>query len=202
VHRVLLTLVAGAAVLLGGCGNDRTPVPELGLIPPPKGFRETPYAAQGVAFKAPTNWRVVEAEGDDKQLATVAMGDAQVGIWRYVRDEPLPETRDQLAAARQALVAQIESRDPTFKLTSTRLVQKPGLRGVEVVGVGTNLSNPKIQRSMRSLHAYGHGVEVVMDAFAPPREFARVDKQTFGPMARSLRLSAPKSVKAPAAPGG
>ncbi|MDQ3721910.1 MAG: hypothetical protein M3376_02340 [Actinomycetota bacterium] len=188
-HRILLTLVAGAAVLLAGCGNDRTAVPELGLIPAPKGFRDAPFRAQGVQFRAPTNWRVVP--GQDTQLATVAVGDAQVGIWRYERTEPLPETRAQLDAARQALVAQIESRDPTFKLTSTRLVLKPGFRGVEVVGVGTNLTNGSIQRSMHSLHAYGHGLEVVMDAFAPPREFTRVDEQTFGPMARSLRLSAP-----------
>jgi hypothetical protein len=186
----LLLAAAGAAVLLAGCGNARTPVPDLGLIPSPKGFREAPYTAKGVAFKAPTNWRVVD--GEDTQLATVAIGDAQVGVWRYERSEPLPETRAQLAAARQALVAQVESRDPTFKLTSTRLVLKPGFRGVEVVGVGTNLTNRSAQRSMRSMHAYGHGLEVVMDAFAPPREFARVDEQTFGPMARSLRLSRPK----------
>ena len=187
--RILLTLVAGAAVLLAGCGNDRTPPPELGLIPAPKDFRDALYKAQGVQFRAPTNWRIVP--GRDTQLATVAVGDAQIGIWRYERTEPLPETRAQLGAARQALVAQIESRDPTFKLTSTRLVLKPGFRGVEVVGTATNLTNRSIQRSMRSLHAYGHGQEVVMDAFAPPREFARVDEQTFGPMARSLRLSAP-----------
>ena len=189
--RTLLTLLAGAAVLLAGCGNDRTPVPELGLIPAPKGFRDAEFKAQGVQFRAPTNWRIVP--GSDAQLATVAIGDAQVGIWRYERSEPLPETRAQLGAARQALVAQIESRDPTFKLTSTRLVVKPGLRGVEVVGTGTNLTNGAIQRSMRSLHAYGHGLEVVLDAFAPPRDFARVDEQTFAPMARSLRLIAPRS---------
>ena len=187
--RILLTLVAGAAVLLAGCGNDRTPPPELGLIATPKGFRDALYKAQGVQFRAPTNWRIVP--GRDTQLATVAVGDAQIGIWRYERTEPLPETRAQLGAARQALVAQIESRDPTFKLTSTRLVLKPGFRGVEVVGTATNLTNRTIQRSMRSLHAYGHGQEVVMDAFAPPRAFARVDEQTFAPMARSLRLSAP-----------
>jgi hypothetical protein len=187
----LLLAAAGVAVLLAGCGNDRASSPELGLIPTPKAFQATPFLAQGVQFRSPTNWRVVK--GQDTHLATVAIGDAQVGIWRYVRDEPLPETRDQLAAARQALVAQIESRDPTFKLTSTRLVLKPGFRGVEVVGSGTNLTNTSVQRSMRSLHAYGHGMEVVMDAFAPPREFARVDEQTFGPMARSLRLSAPRS---------
>ena len=187
--RTLLTLLAGAAILLAGCGNDRTPVPELGLIPAPREFRDAGFEAQGVQFRAPTNWRVVD--GEDPHLATVAIGDAQIGIWRYPRTEPLPETRAQLAAARQALVAQIESRDPTFKLTSTRLVVKPGFRGVEVVGSGTNLANGSIQRSMRSLHAYGHGAEVVMDAFAPPRDFARVDEQTFGPMARSLRLTAP-----------
>ncbi len=188
-HRIPLALVAGAAVLLAGCGNDRTPVPELGLIPAPKGFRDAPFKPQGVQFRAPTNWRIVN--GSDTQLATVAVGEAQVGVWRYERTEPLPETRAQLGAARQALVAQIESRDPSFKLTSTRLVLKPGFRGVEVIGMGTNLTNGSIQRSMRSLHAYGHGMEVVMDAFAPPRDFARVDEQTFGPMARSLRLSAP-----------
>ena len=188
-HRTLLTLLAGAVILLAGCGNDRTPPPELGLIPAPKDFRDTEFEAEGVQFRAPTNWRVVD--GDPPHLATVAIGDAQIGIWRYERSEPLPETRAQLAAARQALVAQIESRDPSFKLTSTRLVLKPGFRGVEVVGTGTNLANGSIQRSMRSLHAYGHGGEVVMDAFAPPRDFARVDEQTFGPMARSLRLTAP-----------
>jgi hypothetical protein len=191
VHRTLLTLLAGAAILLAGCGNDRTPVPDLGLIPAPKGFRDAEFKAQGVQFRAPTNWRVVP--GSDTQLATVAIGDAQVGIWRYERSEPLPETRAQLGAARQALVAQIESRDPTFKLTSTRLVVKPGFRGVEVVGTGTNLTNGSIQRSMRSLHAYGHGLEVVLDAFAPPRDFARVDEQAFGPMARSLRVTAPRA---------
>ena len=190
-HRTLLTLLAGAAVLLAGCGNDRTPVPELGLIPAPKDFRDAEFKAQGVQFRAPTNWRIVP--GSDAQLATVAIGDAQVGIWRYERSEPLPETRAQLGAARQALVAQIESRDPTFKLTSTRLVVKPGFRGVEVVGTGTNLTNGSIQRSMRSLHAYGHGLEVVLDAFAPPRDFARVDEQAFGPMARSLRLIRPRA---------
>jgi len=183
--RLAVCLVVLAA-LLAGCGNDRTPVPDLSLVPAPKAFRETFFQAQGVRFRAPTNWRVVP--GDRPQIATVAIGTAQVAIWRYPRTEPLPETRAQLGAARDALVAQIRSRDPTFELTSTRLVMKRGLRGVEVLGVGTNLTNPAAKRSMRSLHAYGGGAEVVMDAFAPPKEFRRIDEQTFGPMARSLKL--------------
>lgn len=186
--RISIVLVL-LAVPLAGCGNEQTPVPDLSLVPAPKGFREAPFDEQGVRFRAPTNWRVIP--GESPHVATVAIGSAQVAVWRYPRAEPLPETRAQLDAARDALVAQIESRDPTFKLTSTRLVLKPGLRAVEVVGVGTNLTNRSVQRSMRSLHAYGRGAEVVMDAFAPPKDFARIDGQTFGPMARSLKLRAP-----------
>lgn len=185
--RHTLTAIA-AAVVLAGCGNDQTSSPDIGGIPAPAAFRDAIFAEQGVVFRAPTNWRIVP--GDAPQLATVAVGDAQIGVWRYPRSEPLPETRDQLKAARQALVAQIESRDPTFRLTSSRLVVKPGLRGVELVGSATNQGQ---RRLLRSLHAYGRGAEVVVDAFAPPKEFPRVDEQTFGPVARSLKLRKPRS---------
>ncbi|CAN5202438.1 hypothetical protein BH20ACT16_BH20ACT16_07840 [soil metagenome] len=189
--RLTLIVLVLLALPLASCGNDRTPVPDLSLVPAPKAFRDAPFDEQGVRFRAPTNWRVVP--GTAPQVATVAIGTAQVAVWRYPRTEPLPETRAQLNAARDALVAQIESRDPTFKLTSTRLILKPGIRAVEVVGTGTNLTNQSVQRSMRSLHVYGHGAEVVMDAFAPPKDFARIDEQAFGPISRSLRLRAPKA---------
>jgi hypothetical protein len=186
VRPVLLCLAA--AVLLAGCGNSRTPAPPTGLIPPPVAFRDLKYPAAGVSLRAPANWR--EVQGADPQLATIAIGDAEIALWRYVRSEPLPATRSQLHAARQALVAQVESRDPTFELTSSRLVIKAGLRAVEIIGQGTNQGQ---RRSVRSLHAYGHGAEVVVDAFAPPKDFARVDEDTFAPVARSLRLRAPKT---------
>jgi hypothetical protein len=158
------------------------------LIPAPNAFRAVRYPADGVSLKIPANWR--EVQGTDTQISTVAVGDAQIALWRYPRTEPLPETRSQLDAARLALVAQVESRDPTFDVTSSRLVMKPGLRAVELVGQGTNHGE---RRSVRSLHAYGHGSEVVLDAFAPPQDFPRVDKQAFAPVARSLRLRAPKA---------
>jgi hypothetical protein len=189
--RRALTAIAAAAVL-GGCGNDRTPPPDIGRIPAPADFRDARFPDDGISLRAPTNWRIVD--GRPPQVATVAVGDAQIAIWRYPRTEPLPETREQLDAARQALVAQVESRDPTFRLTSSRLVVKPGLRAVELVGSGTNQGQ---RRLVRSLHAYGHGAEVVVDAFAPPKQFDRVDEQTFGPVARSLRLRAPRPAVTP-----
>lgn len=179
------------AALLAGCGNDRAQPPDLGVIPAPKGFRDAIYRAHGIAFRAPTNWRVAPGEGT--HLATVAGGDGQIAVFRYPRSEPLPLTRAQLRAARDALVAQITRRDASFSLTSSRLVVKRDLRAVEIVGTGANLSNDGVRRSMRSLHAYGHGAEVVIDATAPPKAFTIADRQTFAPVARSLRLSAPRS---------
>jgi hypothetical protein len=183
VRRALLSIVG--AVLLAGCANSQTPPPDTGLIPAPKGFRPVTYAAQGIRLRAPVNWRIVQGAGS--QLATIAIGDGQIAIWRYPRSEPLPVTRPQLDAARRALVAQVKRRDATFTLTSSRVVDKAGLRAVEIVGQGTNEGQ---RRSVRSLHAYAGGYEVVVDAFAPPRDFARVDRQTFRPVTRSLRLRA------------
>jgi hypothetical protein len=180
-------ILALAVVLLAGCGNERTPSPDIGQIIEPGAFRDVKYPELGISIKAPNRWRLFGA--DAPQVATIASGDAQIAIWRYPRTEPLPVDRAQLKAARQALVSQVEGRDKTFELTSSRLVIKPGLRGVELVGQGTNQGE---RRSVRSLHAYANGFEVVVDAFAPPRDFARVDKETFGPVSRSLRLRKPK----------
>jgi hypothetical protein len=191
VRRTAIAIAAVAAVLLAGCGNDETKPPNIGRIPAPLGFRDQVFIKDGVFFRAPRNWRVVE--GTPPQVATIAAGDAQIAVWRYRRTEPLPETRSQLRAALKALVAQVMNRDATFTLTSSRIVVKEGLRGVELVGEATNQGQ---RRLVRSLHAYGRKAEVVVDAFSPRADFARVDEQTFGPVARSLKLAEPgKSAK-------
>ncbi len=182
----LLSLLA--AVLLSGCANAKTPPPPTGLIAAPKGFREVKYSVDGISVRVPTNWRAFQGTGS--QLVTVTIGDGQIAIWRYARTEPLPQTRSQLDAARAALIAQVKQRDPTFELKSSRLIVKPGLRAVELLGEGLNQGE---RRAVRSLHAYGRGNEVVVDSFAPPKEFARVDEQTFRPVARSLRLYKPET---------
>jgi len=193
VRRTAYASAAAALLAFAGCGNDRTQPPDVGRIPAPTGFRDQTFIKEGLYFKAPRNWRVIEGDAQ-YQVATVAVGDAQIGVWRYPRTEPLPETRSQLAAARKALLAQVRNRDPTFSLTSSRLVMKKGLNGVELIGTETNQGQ---KRMVRSLHAYGRKAEVVVDAFAPPADFARVDRETFGPLARSLKLGEPGKSAAP-----
>ncbi len=185
-RRALLSLVV--AVGLVGCGNDRTSAPDIGLIRAPGGFRTVDYPKADLSLRIPRSWRVEAGEGD--RVTTVAAGLGQITVWRFARDEPLPVTRTHLENARKALVAQVEQRDPTFDVTSSRIIRREGLRAVEIVGVGTNQGK---KRTTRSLHAYGNGAEVVVDAYAPPDDFARVDKQTFRPVLRSLRLQTRKS---------
>jgi hypothetical protein len=185
--------LAATALVLGACGNGRTSPPDVGKIPSPTGFRDQAFIKEGLFLKAPRNWRVIAGEAQ-YQVATVAVGNAQIGVWRYPRAEPLPETRSQLAAARKALLAQVHNRDPTFKLSSSRLVVKNGLNAVELVGSETNQGQ---RRMVRSLHAYGRKAEVVVDAFAPAGDFQRVDDETFGPVARSLKLGEPGKSAAP-----
>jgi hypothetical protein len=181
-------IAVAAAVALAGCGNDRTAPPDFGRIPAPKAFHSATFARDGMSLRVPTDWRMIP--GTAPQIAMFAIGDAQIAVWRYPRTEPLPQTRDQLQAARVALLAQVRNRDATFRLMSSRLVIKDGLRGVELIAAVTNQGR---RRSVRSLHAYGKGAEVVVDAFAPPTVFRRVDRQTFGPVTRSLKLRAPRS---------
>ena len=77
--------------MLAGCGNDQTASPDIGRIPPPAAFRDAKFAKQGVFFRAPTNWRVNDGSAPN-EVATVAVGDAQIAVWRYPRSEPLPKS--------------------------------------------------------------------------------------------------------------
>jgi hypothetical protein len=180
--RCALTCLA-VAVLLSGCGNDRTPPRDIGVIRGPGEFRAVRFS--DTSLRAPVSW--LKSPGEGRRLVTFSAGQAQIAVWRYPRTEPLPETRDQLHATRKALIAQVQARDPTFKLTSSRLIRRPGLRAVELVGVGTTQG---VQRSVRSLHGYGHKAEVVIDAFAPTQDFPRVDEQTFRRVLDSAKLTA------------
>jgi hypothetical protein len=181
-------VAAGAALALVGCGNQRTPAPRVPPPAAPVGQRPVEFFAAGVGFRRPANW--VLGPGNAPQLAIIGSGRAAVVLWRYPRTEPLPKGADDLARARRALIAAARARDRSLRVISARTVSVGGARGVELVAderLGAS------RRRVRSTHLYAHGAELVVDAFAPPDEFTRVDRTVFVPLLRSLRVTRPGS---------
>jgi hypothetical protein len=179
---------AAAATLLAGCGNAQVRPPDVSVPVRPAGSTPAAYDAQGVRLAVPGGWHA--RAGTAPLVTTVQSGPAIVAIWRYPRSETLPATRGQLVQARDLLLAAARARDPSFRAkrtTITRLDRHPAVevRGAESVG--------GLPRMVRSMHVYAFGGEVVVDAYAPPAVFARVDREAFRPLLRSLRLRAPAS---------
>lgn len=184
-----LALIAVAASLLVGCGEDRTRPPDIARADDPQGTREVVVEDAGVTFTAPRNWTDLAAAppflegGVSSKLAVVA-------VWRYPRTEPLPAGRRELAQAQERLEARILERHPTFALRTSELTKIDDARAIEVTGRQEIGGRPY---DVRSAHVFRDGAEVVVDAYAPPDDFARVDASVFVPLLASLKVSEPAS---------
>lgn len=170
------------ALILAGCGNARTPPPNIDHAVAPAGERPIELEDAGVAFTAPANWQSVPPIG--ALVGGVKSKTATVNVWRYPRDEPLPKSRAALDAARQRLVEQVKAKDPTAILRRRKLRR----HGVELVGTQTIAGTPV---GIRSVHLFKAGAEVVVDAYAPPDDFDRVDATVFRPLLKTLKVTAP-----------
>ncbi len=179
-RRAVLGLLAAAA-LLTGCGNERTPVPDLSEPVRPVGTK--PVTLSGIRFTAPANWRVLEAGGD--MVGGLQSGTATLAIWRYARTEPLPEDEDELLAAKARLESQVRQRDPAFTFRSVEVTRRGGADAIEVTGEQTIAGT---RYGVRSAHVFHDGAEVVVDAYAPPGTFEASDAAVFQPVLESLRL--------------
>jgi hypothetical protein len=183
----LSALALGVSSLLGaGCGNDRTPAPDVMTPGPPLGANTQSYGAAGLEFTAPAGWSV--QPGEAPLVTTIATGQATISIFRYPRTEPLPRTPAALDAAATALAAAARQRDPTFAELKRARLRVDGRPAVVVRGTETIAGQP---RTVRSTHVYAFGGEVVIDAIAPAEDFKRVDAEVFRPLVRSVRLRAP-----------
>ena len=186
-RRLLIIAVVALAAPSAGCGNERTPAPDTATPLAPQGSALVRYPQAGVRFATPGRWD--RAAGQAPLVATVSSGRATVAVWRFPRAEPLPSSAEDLRRARRTLLAAARARDPSFRsqrVTTRRVGDLPAL---EVRGTGTVEGQA---RAVRSLHVYGFDGEVVVDALAPPDQFGRVDREVFGPLLRSVRLSAPQ----------
>ena len=167
--------------LLSGCGNERTPVPDLAEPAKPVGTK--PVTLSGIRFTAPANWTVLGPRGE--LLGGLQSGTATLVVWRYPRTEPLPESEGDLRAAKARLESQVRQRDPDFTFRAVEVTRRGGADAIEVTGEQTIGGT---RHGVRSAHVFHDGTEIVVDAYAPPGTFEASDAAVFQPVLESLRL--------------
>lgn len=168
---------------LAACGNSRTPVPDLAQPVAPHGVRTLTYPEAGITLAAPANWAVAPQKSPG--VATVNSGAAIVALWRYPRTNPAPTTAAALAQTRSALIRSARSSDPSLRVISS---QYGRLHGAPTIILDATERIAGRERRVRSVHMFGSDDEVVVDEYAPPDIFARVDPVVFSPLRRSLML--------------
>lgn len=184
--RRALAPLALLAAALAGCGNQRAKPPTVTGVAPAYGFIPVSLPQQGLSFERPRQWRY--AAGTPPLLATMTSGLVTIAVWRYPRSEPLPRTQAQLDAARDALVAAAKARDPSFRVIKAKGTRAAHQPAVVIVADETVAGQP---RRVRSTHVYAVGAEYVVDAYAPPEQYAQVEDPIFRRVVRTLRVSRP-----------
>jgi hypothetical protein len=176
------------ALLAAGCGNERQHAPNVTGTQKPARAAHLAYPAGGVTLAAPRNW--YQNSGSRPLVALIGSGPATVAVWRYPRKEPIPKGKSELDQAQASLSDSVQARDRSVRIESTKVVTVSGVKGIQLVA--TERIGGQARR-VRSTHLFDRGSEIVIDAFAPPGDFARVDGSVFQPLIESVRLRAPNS---------
>jgi hypothetical protein len=176
-------MLAGCLLLAAGCGNSRTAVPNLSAPAPPHGFRKLTVSSAGISLDTPRNWTVTSQTAP--LVLTLNSGPAVVALWRLSRTAPPPASARGLRVAGRALVAAVRRRDPTIGGLRVTPTQVDGARAIRLE------ARERIAGRMRrvtSTHVYVSGAELVLDEYAPPAQFATIQRTVFAPVRRSLTL--------------
>jgi hypothetical protein len=166
-----------------GCGAERQapPDPDAALRSKLE-RRDFPDAGLSVALPR----RIPIGPAEPPQVFRAGVADWFLSAFAYRRSEELPRSRAELAVARRRLVAEVRERDPRWRLVSARLARVDGAPAVELVGDQT-LARVRVRT--RSLHVYRGDGEYVLELAAGLRRFPSLDRTTFRPIARSLRVT-------------
>jgi hypothetical protein len=186
ISRVTALLALVTALPATGCGRERIDPPDVTRPATPARAVEQQHPDHGLTFTRPGNWPF--EPGSAPLVASTASGNATIAIWRYLRSEPLPREDEELAEAQQNLERAARSRDATFELERSRRTRVDGAPALELVGDSTVTGQ---RRRVRSTHVYAKGAEVVIDAYAAPDDFARVDEAVFRPLLDSFKIDPP-----------
>jgi hypothetical protein len=174
------------AFLAPGCGNERQHAPNVTGTQTPARAARLAYPAAGVTLAAPRNW--YQNRGSRPLVVLIGSGPATVAVWRYPRKEPIPKDKSQLDQAQASLSDAVQARDRSVRIESTKVVNVSGVRGIQLVATERIGGQ---SRRVRSTHLFDRGSEIVIDALAPPNDFARLDGSVFQPLIQSVRLRAP-----------
>lgn len=187
--RPALAILAATFTVLAatGCGRERLPAPDVREPVVTRAVAEREFPREGLRLSLPVPWSV--ARGQRPLVVQSTSGTAAMAVWRYPRSEPLPDTDAELAAAREALLRAVRQRDKNYREISTRRVDIDGEPALELVGDQRIAGN---RRRVRSTHVFAHGGEIVVDQFAEPADFERLDEAVFEPFMGALRLRAPR----------
>jgi hypothetical protein len=158
-------------------------VPDLARPVAPHGVRTLTYAKAGIILMAPANWAV--APQKSPEVATVNSGAAVVALWRYPRTAPPPTTGATLAQTRSELIRSARSSDPSLRVIRSQLGH---LHGAPTIILEATERIAGHERRVRSIHMFVSDEEAVVDEYAPPDIFARVDPLVFSPLRQSLTL--------------
>jgi hypothetical protein len=180
-----------AVVVAAGCGNERQHAPGVAGTQKPAKATRLAYPASGVSLAAPQNW--YRGPGNRPLVALITSGPAIVAVWRYPRKEPVPSAKSELQLAQANLSDAVRARDRSLRIEGTKLVDVNGVKGIQLLATERVSGQP---RRVRSTHLFDRKAEIVIDAYAPPGDFARVDGSVFQPLLRSLRLRAPSTTGA------
>ena len=185
-RRALVPFSVAVVLVAAGCGNDKAKPPAVTQPSNAFGWITVDVPEQGVSFERPKEWHYTP--GKAPLLATLTSGEATIAVWRYPRTEALPTTTSELDAARDALVGAAKARDKTFDATKAKSTRAAHHPAVVIVADETVAGHP---RRVRSTHVYGNGGEVVVDAFAPPEMYPKLEDPIFRHVVRSLRVADP-----------
>ena len=182
----LATLVLAAVAVLPGCGNEPSKPPAVTTPKEAFGWENYGVPDQGVSFDRPRAWRITP--GNAPLLATMSSGLATISVWRYPRNEALPTTPEELEVAKDALVAAATAKDPSFKVIKAKGTRAAHHPAVVIIADETVSGEP---RRVRSTHIYAASSEVVVDAFAPADQYAKVEEEIIIPLVRTFKITAP-----------
>jgi hypothetical protein len=166
-----------------GCGAERQAPPDPDAALRSK-LERRDFPDAGLSIALPR--RIPIGPTEAPQVFRAGVGDWFLSAYAYRRSEQLPRGRAELVTARRRLIAEVRQRDPRWRLVRARLTSVDGAPAVELVGDQT-LSRARVRT--RSLHVYRGESEYVLELAAGLRRFPSLDRTTFRPIARSLRVT-------------